>query len=83
MSQVASQVDVGALTLNGLAAFAPVLAVLSADDVTPLAIVQMENLGSLFHINGKYALQVPDLLQRCKSTRLDRLGLLVGWRKGD
>ncbi|OBT38952.1 hypothetical protein VE00_10888 [Pseudogymnoascus sp. WSF 3629] len=77
MSQVAPQVDVGTLTLNGLAAFAPVLAVLSADDVTPLAIVQMENLGSLFHINGKYALQVPDLLQRCKSTRLDRLGLLL------
>lgn len=83
MSQVTPQVDVGGLTLNGLAAFAPVLAALSADDVTPLAMVQMENLGSLFHINGKYALQVPDLLQRCKSTRLDRLGLLVGWRKGD
>lgn len=83
MSQVSPQVDVGGLTLNGLAAFAPVLAALSSDDVTPLAIVQMENLGSLFHINGKYALQVPDLLQRCKSTRLDRLGLLVGWRKGD
>ncbi|KFY68495.1 hypothetical protein V496_01017 [Pseudogymnoascus sp. VKM F-4515 (FW-2607)] len=83
MSQVAPQVDVGVLTINGLAAFAPVLATLSADDVTPLAMVQMENLGSLFHINGKYALQVPDLLQRCKSTRLDRLGLLVGWRKGD
>ncbi|KFY76716.1 hypothetical protein V499_03717 [Pseudogymnoascus sp. VKM F-103] len=83
MSQVAPQVDVGGLTLNGLAAFAPVLSALSADDVTPLAMVQMENLGSLFHINGQYALQVPDLLQRCKSTRLDRLGLLVGWRKGD
>ncbi|KFY19353.1 hypothetical protein V493_07998 [Pseudogymnoascus sp. VKM F-4281 (FW-2241)] len=83
MSQVVPQVDVGVLTLNGLAAFTPVLAALSADDVTPLAMVQMENLGSLFHINGKYALQVPDLLQRCKSTRLDRLGLLIGWRKGD
>ncbi|KFZ02688.1 hypothetical protein V501_09492 [Pseudogymnoascus sp. VKM F-4519 (FW-2642)] len=83
MSQVAPQVDVGGLTLNGLAAFAPVLSALSADDVTPLAMVQMENLGSLFHINGQYALQIPDLLQRCKSTRLDRLGLLVGWRKGD
>ncbi|OBT49988.1 hypothetical protein VE04_10190, partial [Pseudogymnoascus sp. 24MN13] len=83
MSQVAPQVDVGGLTLNGLAAFGPVLSALSADDVTPLAMVQMENLGSLFHINGQHALQVPDLLQRCKSTRLDRLGLLVGWRKGD
>ncbi|OBT61531.1 hypothetical protein VE03_08900 [Pseudogymnoascus sp. 23342-1-I1] len=83
MSQISPQVDVGAPTLNGLAAFAPVLATLSADEVMPMAMVQMENLGSLFHINGKYALQVPDLLQRCKSTRLDRLGLLVGWRKGD
>lgn len=73
----------GGLSISGLAAFAPVLAALSADNVTPLAMVQMENLGSLFHINGKYAIQVPDLLQRCKSTRLDRLGLLVGWRKGD
>ncbi|OBT80141.1 hypothetical protein VF21_00596 [Pseudogymnoascus sp. 05NY08] len=83
MSQVAPQVDVGGLTLNGLAAFAPVLAALSADDVTPLSMVQMENLGSLFHISGQYALQVPDLLLRCKSTRVDRLGLLIGWRKGD
>ncbi|KAL3472563.1 hypothetical protein BJX99DRAFT_235387, partial [Aspergillus californicus] len=26
---------------------------------------------------------VPDMLQRCNSSRLDRLGLVVGWRKGD
>ncbi|KFY19358.1 hypothetical protein V491_04483 [Pseudogymnoascus sp. VKM F-3775] len=83
MSQVTPQVDVGGLTLNGLAAFGPLLAALSADNVPPLAMIQMENLGSLFHINGKYALQVPDLLQRYKSTRMDRLGLLIGWRKGD
>ncbi|KAL3425078.1 hypothetical protein PVAG01_04359 [Phlyctema vagabunda] len=83
MSQVTPQVDVGALTLNRLASFAPILATLSADNVAPLAMIQMENLGSMFHVNGKYAHKVPDLLQRCSSTRLDRLGLLVGWRKGD
>lgn len=83
MSQVAPQVDVGSLTLSGLASFAPILAVLSADDVDSLAMIQMQNLGSLFHTNGKYACQVPDLLRRCKSTRVDRIGLLVGWRKGD
>jgi hypothetical protein len=83
MNQVAPQVDVGTLTINGLAAFSPVLAILSADNVTPLAMVQMENLGSIFHINGEYAQEVPNLLQRYSSTRLDRLGILIGWRKGD
>lgn len=83
MSYITPQVDVGSLTLNGLTALTPLLSVLSADNVDSLAMVQMENLGSLFHINGKYARQLPDLLQRCKSTRVDRLGLLIGWRKGD
>jgi hypothetical protein len=83
MTQVGPQVDVGVLTINGLAAFSPVLAILSADNVTPLAMVQMENLGSIFHINGEYAHEVPNLLQRYSSTRLDRLGIAVGWRKGD
>lgn len=81
MTQVIPQVDVGTLTINGLAAFSPVLAVLSADNVTPLAMVQMENLGSMFHVNGEYAHKVPDLLQRCSCTRLDRLGIIIGRRK--
>ncbi|KFY04039.1 hypothetical protein O988_01044 [Pseudogymnoascus sp. VKM F-3808] len=83
MSQITLQADVGSLSISGLSAFSSTLTALSADDVAPLAMLQMEKLGSLFPINGKYALQVPDLLQRCKSTRVDRLGLLIGWRKGD
>lgn len=83
MSHVSLQADIGGLSISGLAAVRSTLTALSADDVAPLAMLQMENLGSLFHINGQYALQVPDLLQRCKSTRVDRLSLLIGWRKGD
>ncbi|KFY01145.1 hypothetical protein V490_01062 [Pseudogymnoascus sp. VKM F-3557] len=83
MSQITPQVDIGNLTLNGLTAFAPILAALSADDVAPLAMVQMENLGALFLVNGKYALKVPDLLRRCQSTVMERLSLHIGWRKGD
>lgn len=82
-NQVAPQIDVGNLTVQGLGAFLPLLATLTADDVQPMAMIQMEQLGALFPINGEYAAKVPDYLQRCNSTRLDRLGVLVGWRKGD
>lgn len=81
--EVSPQVDIGSLTLNGLASFTPILAALTADNVHPMAMVQLENLGSLFHTSGKFAAKVPDLLQRCSSTRLDHLGMSLGWRKGD
>ena len=80
---LARQIDVGNLTIQGLSQFSSMLATLSADNVVPTAMVQMENLGNLFPINGDYAAKVPDLLQRCPSVRLDRLGLAVGWRRGD
>jgi hypothetical protein len=48
-----------------------------------MAMIQMSNLGDVFHISGVHATRVPNLLQRCSSTRLDRLGLVLGWRKGD
>ena len=84
MSQaVAPQMDVGSFSLRGLTLVAPLLAVISSDNVSPTAVVQMENLGALFHINGEYAMKVPTLLQRSKSIPLDRLGVAVGWRKGD
>ncbi|CEL02065.1 hypothetical protein ASPCAL01640 [Aspergillus calidoustus] len=82
-SEINLQADVGQLTLQGLSAFNTLLATLTADDVNPMAMIQMENLGAAFPINGKYAAKVPDMLQRCSSSRLDRLGLVVGWRKGD
>lgn len=81
--EISPQVDVGLLTLNGLAAFTPVLAALTADNVQPMAMVQLENLGSLFHTSGKYAAKVPDLLQRCSSKRIEHLSMSLGWRKGD
>ncbi|GES65487.1 hypothetical protein ATEIFO6365_0010041000 [Aspergillus terreus] len=77
------QADVGQLTLQGLNAFSTLLATLTADDVNPMAMIQMENLGAAFPTSGKYAAQVPDMLQRCNSSRLNRLGLVVGWRRGD
>lgn len=82
-NQVVPQVDIGALSLRGLSAFAPLLAVLSADNVAPTAMLQMQALGSCFLTSGPYAAKVPDYLRRCTSVRLDRLALSVGWRKGD
>lgn len=79
----APQVDIGSLSLNGLAAFAPVLATLSANNVTSMAMIQLQILGALFHINREFAAKVPDLLQRCSSVRPDRLAMAIGWRKGD
>ncbi|MCJ1463375.1 hypothetical protein MMC07_001982 [Pseudocyphellaria aurata] len=82
-NQVIPQVDVGGLTLQGLSAFGPLLASISADNVVPTAMIQMENLGGRFLISGEYAAKVPDYLQRCSSVRLERLALTIGWRKGD
>lgn len=82
-SDVVPQVDIGALTIRGLSGFVPLLAAFTADDVSPMAMIQLENLGSLFHVSGEHAAMVPDLLQRTPSQRLDTLGMVVGWRKGD
>lgn len=79
---IVPQVEVGSLTLNGLAAFTPLIAALTADNVQPAAMIQLEILGSCFHTSGKFAQKVPDMLQRCSSTRLDHLGMTLGWRKG-
>ena len=60
-----------------------VLAALSADDVTPLAMLQAEAVGQQFPINGDLTSRVLNLLLRCSSTRLDMLRLVIGWRHGD
>ncbi|KAL6713313.1 hypothetical protein ACLMJK_008778 [Lecanora helva] len=80
---VQAQADVGSLSMQGLGAFATVLATLSADNIAPMALLQMENLGALLPTNGEYAEQVKTLLQRCSDRRLDKLGLVIGWRKND
>ena len=80
---IQGQADVGALSLQGLGAFSTVLATLSADNVAPVAMIQLEQLGSMLPTNGDYAERVKSLLQRCSNVRLDRLTPLLGWRKND
>ncbi|PGH22935.1 hypothetical protein AJ80_02984 [Polytolypa hystricis UAMH7299] len=82
-SQVQTQVDIGVLGLKGLGAFSHVLAAISADNVAPMAMLQMEQLGAVFNVNGKFAAQVPELLTRTSAHPVGRLGLAVGWRRGD
>lgn len=80
---VALQADLGLLGTQGFGVFKDILAAASADNVAPGALLQIEQLGSLFHCNGKYLNRVPDLLQRCESFRFERLALTVGWRRHD
>lgn len=64
-------------------AFTSILATLSADNIIPMALIQVEKLGSALPTSGKYAERVKDLLRRCNDVRLDHLALLVGSRKND
>ena len=77
------QSDDGNLGIQGLGAFTNILATLSADNVTPMAMIQMEKLGATLPVSGKQAERVKGLLQRCNNVRLDRIALVVGWRKND
>ena len=70
-------------SLSTLGSFRPLLKALSADDVSPMAVLQVEAIGACFHFNGKFANRVPDLLVRSNSVRLDRLSQWVGWIRGD
>ncbi|GES63785.1 hypothetical protein ATEIFO6365_0007047200 [Aspergillus terreus] len=78
-----TQVDIGNLSLASLGLFSTMLTALSADDVQPIAMIQMQNLGAAFPVSGPIPTKAPDYLQRCHSTRLERVGIVVGWRKGD
>ena len=81
--EVQLQADIGRLGLQGFGAFTSVLATLSADNIVPMALIQMEKLGTLLPVNGEYAERVKGLLQRCNDTRLDNFALFIGWRKND
>ncbi|KAL8723245.1 MAG: hypothetical protein Q9225_000435 [Loekoesia sp. 1 TL-2023] len=84
MSQeVQLQADVGSLSIRGLGAFTSMLATLSADNVAPMALIQMEKLGTTLPTSGAIAERVKTLLQRCSDVRLERLALIIGWRKND
>lgn len=59
------------------------LRAVSADNVNPRAVIQMERLGSCFHSNGPWASRVPDLLCRASSVRLERLSAWIDWGQND
>jgi hypothetical protein len=74
--QVSLQADVGNIPNNTVAvlgALSPFIQAVSADNVSPLAVVQVEALGACFHLNGELAGKIPDLLRRTTSYRLERL----------
>jgi hypothetical protein len=70
-------------TLATLSKVSDALAIMSADNVAPTALLQIEKLGTMFHLNGPLAKQTPDLLRRCQSDRLGRLAVYLGYRAGD
>ena len=80
---VQSQADVGNLSIAGLSAFSSILATLSADNVVPMALIQMEKLGAALPTSGEYTDKAKNLLQRCSDVRLDHLAIVIGWRKND
>lgn len=82
-AEVSSQVDIGNLSLSSLSQFSTLLTALSADDVQPLSLIQLNTLGAAFPVSGPVAAKTPDYLQRYQSTRVERLGIVVGWRRGD
>lgn len=77
------QSDVNSLAFAGLGAFSTVLGAMSADNVHPIAMIQLENLGSLFHVDGPNAGHVSEALKRATSHPVGRLSLSIGWRRGD
>ncbi|KAJ2901544.1 NFX1-type zinc finger-containing protein [Zalerion maritima] len=84
--EIAFQADVVGIPSSALATasyFQGLLKAASADDVAPLAVQHLQDIGSLFHCNGPWAERLPNLLQRASSFRLQRLGAMIGWAKGD
>lgn len=82
-SDITTQVDISSLSLAGLGQFSTLLAALSADNVQPIAMLQLQDMGAALPTSGPVAKKVPDHLLRCKSRRIERLGIAIGWRKGD
>lgn len=80
------QIGLDSLPVNAIGtlnALQPLLKALSADNVQPLAVTQLQTIGTLFHSNGPLARKMPDLLVQTTSARLQKLSILVGWAKGD
>ena len=49
-----TQADVGLIGISGLRAATSTLAILSADKVLPMVVMQVERLGACFPTNGDY-----------------------------
>ncbi|KAI1313352.1 hypothetical protein F5Y03DRAFT_406603 [Xylaria venustula] len=85
-SQVSLQADVVGVpgtAVDLLRSLSSVLRALSADGVSPLALVQLEAIGCKFLVSGPLARQIPDALTRSSSTKLGKLQTLVGWMPND
>ena len=75
--------DVSKLGVVGFGATTQIISALTADNVAPVALDQMERLGSLFLSNGDLAKEMPDLLRQSSSYLMERFGFMVGYRKFD
>ncbi|KAF6819643.1 hypothetical protein CMUS01_11689 [Colletotrichum musicola] len=76
-------VGIPSAAITSLEAARGLLQAASADDVNPGAVLQAQALGSCFRANGPILAQLPELLCRTKSVRLERLAYWVGWAEGD
>ncbi|KAK3940410.1 hypothetical protein QBC46DRAFT_288326 [Diplogelasinospora grovesii] len=76
-----ANIPTGAVTLLGN--LLPVLRALSADNVNPLAVVQLQAIGERFPVSGMLAKMLPEALCRSRSMRISRLQTSVGWLAGD
>ncbi|KAK6520056.1 hypothetical protein TWF506_000346 [Arthrobotrys conoides] len=70
--------------LTALSSIAPLLRAFSADGVNPLAVVQLETIGSRFPMSGPLAERTMDALtKRGSAFTLWRAQVSVGWMRGD
>ena len=78
------QAGLDTLSLAGANVLQKLMGAATADDVAPAAVIQIEQLGAMFNASGPFFEdKVHDALRRCHSRPLERIGLIVGWRKGD
>ncbi len=80
------QTDIGSAAtgcLMGLAKFSRLLATISADNITPTTVLQVQQLRSMFHLNRPLAEKAPDVLRMCQSCCFERFAVSMAWRKGD
>ncbi|KAI1644371.1 uncharacterized protein F4817DRAFT_219801 [Daldinia loculata] len=83
---VSLQADIGSIppgAVELLRSIAPIMRSLTADNVSPLAVIQIEDIGRCFHTSGLLANRTRDALTRSGSVRFRRLQVSIGWMAGD